>query len=138
MIKDKTILIIAEPTATLSEQLRPFLAKRGIGSIQLQSVKETLMTLQNMNVDVLLLDSNLLEEDCGFISIIKGIAEDLRIIVCAENNTPELEINARQKKIFYYHIKSFGTQDLEIAISNAINYSPHHSGGSSHDTSRQD
>jgi len=138
MIKDKTILIIAEPTATLSEQLRPFLAKRGIGSIQLQSVKETLMTLQNMNVDVLLLDSNLLEEDCGFISIIKGIAEDLRIIVCAENNTPELEINARQKKIFYYHIKSFGTQDLEIAISNAINYSPHHSGGSPHDTSRQD
>ena len=136
MITEKTILI-AEPTAILSEQLRPFLAQLGIGSIQLRSVKETLMTLQNLSVDVLLLDSNLLEEDCGFISIIKGIAEDLRIIVCAENNTPELEINARQQKIFYYHIKSFGTQDLEIAISNAINYSPHHSGGSSNATSKQ-
>ncbi len=134
---EKTILI-AEPTTALAEELGPFLADMHISMIQLRTVKETLMTLQKMNVDVLLLDSSLLEEDCGFVSIIKGIAEDLRIIICAETNTPEFESNARQQRIFYYHIKSFGTQDLEMAISNAINYSPHHTGGSSHATSRED
>ena len=137
MATGKTILI-AEPTETLSEELRPFLAETDLNLIQRLTVKETLMTLQNMSVDVLLLNSSLLEEDCGFISIIKGIAEDLRIIICAENNTPEFESKARQQRIFYYHIKSFGTQDLEMAISNAINYSPHHTGGSSHATSRED
>ncbi len=137
MNTEKTILI-TEPIATLAEELGPFLSEINISMIQLQTVKETLMTLQNMSVDILLLDSSLLEEDCGFISIIKGIAEDLRIIICAENNTPEFESNARQQRIFYYHIKSFGTQDLEMAISNAINYSPHHTGGSSHATSRED
>ena len=137
MVTERTILI-AEPTETLSEELRAFLSETDINLIHRRTVKETLMTLQNMSVDVLLLNSCLLEEDCGFISIIRGIAEDMRIIICAENNTPEFESNARQQRIFYYHIKSFGTQDLEMAISNAINYSPHHTGGSSHATSRED
>jgi DNA-binding NtrC family response regulator len=119
MATEKTILI-AEPTGLLSSKLQPFLTDMGISMIQLKTLKDTLMTLQNMSVDVLLLDSGLLEEDCGFIPIIKGIAENLRIIVCAETNTPEFESNARQQRIFYYHIKSFGTQDLEMAISNAI------------------
>ncbi|MBW1894823.1 MAG: hypothetical protein JRI91_14185 [Deltaproteobacteria bacterium] len=119
MATEKTILI-AEPTGLLSSKLQPFLTDMGISMLQLKTLKETLMTLQNRSVDVLLLDSGLLEEDCGFISIIKGIAENLRIIVCAETNTPEFESNARQQRIFYYHIKSFGTQDLEMAISNAI------------------
>ncbi len=132
------IIIIAEPIESLSRKLQPFLDDLGISMIRLKTLKETLMTLQNRSVDILLLDSSLLEEDCGFISIIKGIAENLRIIVCAETNTPEFEGNARQKRIFYYHIKSFGTQDLEMAISNAINYSPHHSGGFSHAPSRKD
>jgi DNA-binding NtrC family response regulator len=96
------------------------------------------MNLQQRRFDILLIDSSLLEEDCGFISIIKGISEDVQIIVCAENNTPQLESNARQKKIFYYHIKSFGTQDLEMAITSAINYSPHHPGGFSNAASRED
>jgi DNA-binding NtrC family response regulator len=137
MVTERTILI-AEPTETLSEELRPFLSETDLNLIHRRTVKETLLTLQDMSVDVLLLNSCLLEEDCGFISIIRGIAEDMRIIICAENNTPEFESNARQQRIFYYHIKSFGTQDLEMAISNAINYSPHHTGGSSHATSRED
>ncbi len=116
----------------MSIELQSFLAEQDVRLIPLRTLKETLMMLQNLRVDVMLLDSNLLEEDCGFISIIKGIAENIRIIICAENNSPEFEINARQKKIFYYHINSFGTQDLEVAISNAINYSPHHAGGSSY------
>jgi DNA-binding NtrC family response regulator len=134
---EKTI-IIAEPTETLVSELKPFLAEIGLGVIHLKTLKETLMTLQDRSVDVLLLDSSLLEVGCEFISIIKGIKENLRIIVCAEINTPEFEGNARQQGIFYYHIKAFGSQDLEMAISSAINYSPHHCGGSLHVPSRED
>ncbi|MEJ2025813.1 MAG: hypothetical protein P8Y00_12545 [Deltaproteobacteria bacterium] len=45
---------------------------------------------------------------------------NLPVIVCAETNTAEMEIRIRQKRIFYYHIKSFGIEDLEMALANAI------------------
>ena len=57
MATEKTILI-AEPIELLSSKLQPFLADVGITLIKLKTLKETLMTLQNRSVDVLLLDSS--------------------------------------------------------------------------------
>lgn len=120
MGKDKTILF-AEPIASSSLELRPMLDEKGNAIIITQTLKETLLTIQSQRIDVLILDAALLEEDCGFISVIRGIEKDLPIIICADTNTPELESKIRQQKIFYYHIRSFGIQDLEMAISNAVN-----------------
>ena len=119
MYSDKTI-IIAEPEEALVSGLHSFITNMKFDIIQVKTLKETLLTLQNQRVDILVMDASLLGEDCGFISIIKGIAENLPIIICAETNTPEFEIKVRQQRIFFYHIKSFGTQDLEMAISNAL------------------
>ena len=118
--KEKTILF-AEPVETTSLELKSLLAERGERPVFAKTLKETLLTLQSEPVDVLVLDAALLEEDCGFISVIRGIEKELPIIVCAETNTPEMESKIRQQRIFYYHIKSFGTQDLVMAISNAVN-----------------
>jgi len=116
----KTILI-AEPTASLVTELRSFMTEKDLNAIHVRTLKETLLTLQSQRVNVLVLDAALLGEDCGFILIIKGIEENLPIIICSGTNTPELESKIRQHRIFFYHIKSFGTQDLETAISNALN-----------------
>jgi DNA-binding NtrC family response regulator len=124
MGNDKTILI-AEPTEILSSELHTFLDDMGFSTIRVKTLKETMLTLQQQRVDVLVLDAALLEEDCQFISVIKGIEEDLNIILCAETNTPEFESKVRKQKIFFYHIRSFGTQDLKMAISNASNKSTH-------------
>lgn len=120
MEKEK-IVLFSEPEETTSKGLAPFLNKHGYRSFKAGSLKETLLTLQEERVDALVIDSTLLEDDCGFISVIKGIEKDLPIIICADSNTPELESKIRQQKIFYYHIKSFGIEDLEMAVSNAIN-----------------
>ena len=124
MAVEKTILI-AEPADALSGELHAFLSEGDIHALKVNSLKETLLTLQSQPVDVLILDADLLGEDCGFISIIKGIEEDLPIIICAETNTPEFESKVRKERIFFYHIKSFGNQDLIMALSNAINKSSH-------------
>lgn len=125
MKSEKTILL-AEPTGTLSSELNRFLKDGNYHAMRARTLKETLLTLQNQRVDVLVLDADLLGEDCGFISIIKGMEEQLPVIVCAETNTPEFESSIRQQRIFFYHIKSFGTQDLEMAISNAVEKPSHH------------
>ena len=120
MNTDKTILI-AEPSGALSRNLEAFSKQKGLVLLKTSNLKEMLLTLQEQRVDVLVLDAVLLEKDYGFICVIKGIERDLPVIICAESNTAELESAIRKQKIFYYHIKSFGIQDLEMAISNAIN-----------------
>jgi DNA-binding NtrC family response regulator len=120
MEKEK-IVLFSEPEGAISKMLYSYMSKQGYRSYTARSLKETLLTLQEQRFDALVIDSVLLEEDCGFISVIKGIEKDLPIIICADSNTPELESKIRQQKIFYYHIKSFGTEDLEMAVSNAIN-----------------
>jgi len=120
MKRDK-IILFAEPAEALSSELQRPLTEKGYRIILAKSLKETLLTLQGQRADVLVLDAELLKEDCGFISVIKGMEKDLPIIICSETNTPELETKIRKQRIFYYHIKSFGTQDLEMAISNAAN-----------------
>ena len=120
MEKEK-IILFSEPVEATAKELSPFLERNGFKSFTAVSLKETLLTLQEERVDALVIDAGLLEEDCGFISVIKGIEKDLPIIICAESNTPELESKIRQQKIFYYHIKSFGLEDLEMAVSNAVN-----------------
>lgn len=120
MEKDK-IILFAEPVEANSHELYLSLNKQGYKTLTAKTLKETLLTLQNQRVDTLVLDADLLDKDCGFISVIKGIEKDLPIIICSSRNTPELESKIRQQRIFYYHIRSFGTQDLEMAISNAVN-----------------
>jgi DNA-binding NtrC family response regulator len=121
--KEKTILF-AEPVEAILSELKSFLVEKGERPMVAKTLKETLLTLQSERIDVLVLDAALLEQDCGFISVIRGIEKELPIIICAETNTPEMESKIRQQRIFYYHIKSFGTQDLMMAISNAVNGLP--------------
>jgi len=120
MTLKKTILI-AEPAEALSANLEAFATNRGFAMLKTGNLKGTLLAIQGQRVDVLVLHALLLKEDCEFISVIKGMERDLPVIVCADVNTPELEGKIRKQGIFYYHIQSFGVEDLEMAISNAIN-----------------
>ena len=119
-MRNDIAILIVEPAGALAQALSDFFAEQGFNTIFTKTLKDTLLTLQNQRADVLILDADLLEDDFAFIPIIKGMEVDLPIIICAETNTPELESKIRHQGIFYYHIKSFGTQDLEMAISNAV------------------
>ncbi len=118
-------ILFADPKDPLPGELETYLAEKGYQVASVRSLKETLLALQTRHADVLVLNASLLEEE-GYelISVIKNMERNLPIIVCAETNTPELESRIRQQRIFYYHIKSFGVQDLEMAISNATNGLP--------------
>jgi DNA-binding NtrC family response regulator len=114
-------LLIAEHGCELSECLQPWLKENGHQLITVDNIKDVLMTLQNEKINVLVMDV-CLPEAMGYeaISIIKGMYRKLPIIVTAEENNPEQESRIRQKRIFYYHVKSFGMDELMLAISNAM------------------
>ncbi len=63
-----------------------------------------------------------LPEMKGFeaVSIIKNIDADTKVIMTTKKNTKELEAKVREQDIFYYFIKSFGKEELKLAIKNAF------------------
>lgn len=114
-------LLLAERGSELAQGLHPWLRERGHRIKAVDNIKDVLMTLQNEKINVLVMDA-LLPEDMGYeaISIIKGLHRKLPIIITAQENNPEQESCIRQKGIFYYHVNSFGLEELILAISNAM------------------
>lgn len=76
---------------------------------------------QNARFDVIVLDANIkgipIEQA---IHILRDIDPGVKIIVKTKENSKELEAKVRQEKIFYYHLESFGTEDLRLAIRSAL------------------
>ena len=114
-------LLIAETAGELAAGLNPWVSETGYQLIKVNNLKDLLVTLQREKINVLVMDAGL-AEGLGYeaISIIKGLHKKLPIIVTADENNPELESCIRQKGIFYYHVKSFGMDELMLAISNAL------------------
>ncbi|MFZ5451334.1 MAG: response regulator [Thermodesulfobacteriota bacterium] len=119
-------LLIAERGCGLAQGLSSWLAEQGHTYKAVDNIKDVLMTLQNEKINVLVMDVKLPEE-IGYeaISIIKGHYRKLPIIITADENNPEQESRIRREGIFYYHVKSFGMDELILAISNAMVRSAH-------------
>jgi DNA-binding NtrC family response regulator len=118
--KCKTLLV-AERGCELVKGLNGWLEEQGHQLKTADNIKDVLMTLQNEKINVLVMDA-CLPEAMGYeaISIIKGLHRKLPIIITADENNPEQESRIRQKGIFYYHVNSFGMDELILAISNAM------------------
>jgi two-component system phosphate regulon response regulator OmpR len=114
-------LLIAERGGSLSENLDFWINEQGHRLKAVDNIKDLLMTLQNEKINVLVMDVRL-PEDLGYeaISIIKGLDRKLPVIITADENNPQQESRIRQQGIFYYHVNSFGMDDLILAISNAM------------------
>lgn len=114
-------LLVAERGGELAQGLNAWLLEQGHQLKTVDNLKDVLMTLQNEKISVLVMDTRV-PEDMGYeaISIIKGLHRKLPIIITAAENNPEQESQIRQRGIFYYHVKSFGMDELILAISNAM------------------
>jgi two-component system phosphate regulon response regulator OmpR len=122
MMKEKSgTLLIAERGGALSQHLNFWITEQGHRLKSVDNFKDLLMTLQSEKINVLVMDVRLPEE-MGYeaISIIKGLGRKLPIIITADENNPEQESRIRHQGIFYYHVNSFGPDDLILAISNAM------------------
>jgi DNA-binding NtrC family response regulator len=120
-------LLIAEQGSDLAKGLGLWVRENGHLMFQVDNFRDLLITLQKEKVTVLVMDV-CFPEAMGYeaISIIKGMYKKLPIIVTADENNPEQESRVRQKGIFYYHVKSFGMDELMLAISNAMVRSAQH------------
>ncbi len=54
------------------------------------------------------------------VSMLKGIDPSIKVIMTTKKNTRRLEAKVREQDVFYYFIKSFGRDELKMAINNAL------------------
>jgi DNA-binding NarL/FixJ family response regulator len=54
------------------------------------------------------------------VSILKSIDPDIKVIMTTKRNSKRLEAKVRAQDIFFYFIKSFGKEELKMAINNAL------------------
>jgi two-component system phosphate regulon response regulator OmpR len=114
-------LLIGEPGCKLATELDPWVVDQGYKVRAVENIKDVFLALQCEKINVLVMDVCLPEEiGCEAISIIKSMYRNLPIIVTTDENNPELESSVRQMGIFYYHVKSFGMDELILAISSAM------------------
>lgn len=120
MEKEKRILIV-EPDTKMAEKLYHIFRKERYAVNMIERASEAIRNIQQEHVSVLIMDVGV--KDMAWdevIPILKGLAPSLPIIMTSAINTPELEANILQHKAFYYHVKSFGTEELILAVRNAL------------------
>lgn len=77
--------------------------------------------VSDRNYDCLILDVNLPEmKGYEAVSILKNIDPEVKIIMTTKKNSKRLEAKVREQDVFFYFIKSFGNEELKLAIDNAF------------------
>ena len=120
MEKEKRVLIV-EPDQHMAEKLYQIFRKERFVVSLTERVSEGIRKIQEEHFSVLILDVGV--KDMAWseaIPIVKGLDAHLPIIMTSDHNTPELEASILKHRAFYYHVKSFGTEDLILAVRNAI------------------
>ena len=119
MTRGKKILIL-EPDSNLAEKIHLIFRKEGFFVDTTERASEAIRNMQEEHVSVLIMDVGVKDMNWEeVVPIVKGMDPTLPIIITASQNTPELESHVIQQKVFFYHVKSFGIEELILAVKNA-------------------
>jgi len=76
--------------------------------------------LKDVDFDCVIMDEDLPEiKGHDAIPVLRAVSPETPIIMTAGQNTPEKESRIRQQDIFFYHVKSFDVQELNVAVRDA-------------------
>ncbi len=114
-------LLISNPQCNETKQLLEYLQSQ---HVLVETITEAIVGIekaQEQHFDVIVMDAKPkgIKIDKA-IRLLKGCIPNARIIVHTNENSKRLEANVRKEQIYYYHINSFGMQDLTTAVATAL------------------
>ena len=119
--KEISILII-DPNHDERTVMASFLRSEGYEVANGSNLADAIKMLSSNTVPCVILDVDLPDvKGYEAVSILKNMNPDIKIIMTTQKNTKELEAKVRAQDIFFYFIKSFGKDELRLAIQNAFN-----------------
>jgi len=118
---EKNILII-DPDITDRTVMAAFLKSEDFHVETGRDLADAVKKIREGGFKCLIMDVDLPEiKGYEAVSILKSIYPEVKVIMTAKKNTKSLEAKVREQDIFFYFIKSFGKEELKLAINNAFN-----------------
>jgi CheY-like chemotaxis protein len=122
MRRIKRVLVI-DPDEHAAEEVLTLLSDPGVEVECCRSIPDAVARMKHMPYDCIIVDMDLKDiKGYDAVPILKTVDPDVNVIVTSQINTKDLEVRVRAQDIFYYYIKSFNTEELKMAVNNAINY----------------
>jgi two-component system response regulator ResD len=119
-ISDKRILVI-DSNHDERTVLASFLKGENYSVYTAEGLNVAIREFSISDFHCLILDVNIPEmKGYEAVSILKTINPEIQIIMTSKHNTKELEARGRAEDIFFYFIKSFGKEELKLAINNVF------------------
>lgn len=123
---EKRILII-DPNTKDRNELKHCLLNEHYQVETGKNLADAVQKISEYCYDCLILDVDLAEmKGYEAVPILKCIDPQLRIILTTQKNSKRLESKVREQNIFFYYIKSFGKEELMLAIHNAFHKGSFH------------
>jgi DNA-binding NtrC family response regulator len=118
--EEKRILII-DPDKTERTATAAFLKAENFYVETGRGLTDAVKKIHEGCFDCLIMDVSLPEiKGYDAVSILKSIDPALKVIMTTKKNTKVLEAKVREQDIFFYFIKTFGKEELKLAINNAF------------------
>ncbi len=121
MEKKERNLLIIDPDRKERQKLTAFFRRESFYVESGKGLPDAIKRLSEGCFNCLLMDVDLPEmKGYEAISILKSIDPQIKIIMMTKKNSKRLEAKVRGQDIFFYFIKSFGKEELKMAINNAL------------------
>lgn len=118
---EKRILII-DPDGDDSNIMATFLRQQNYAVETGKGLSEAIKKVSEGCFNCLIMDVDLPEmKGYEAVSILRNIDPKIKVIMTTKRNSKELESKVREQDIYYYFIKSFGKDELKLALNNAFN-----------------
>jgi two-component system phosphate regulon sensor histidine kinase PhoR len=119
-VRERRILVI-DPDSRTRKDIETLLKNENYYVESGRGLKEAVEKVSKGYFNCLIMDVNLPEmKGYEAVSILKNLDPGLKIILTTGKNTKRLEAKVREQNIFFYFIKSFGKEELKLAIKNAF------------------
>jgi DNA-binding response OmpR family regulator len=117
---EKRVLVI-DPDLRVRRDLAAFLRNERYFVETGRNLSEAIRKIPGGGFSCLIMDVDLPEmKGYEAVSILKNLDSGLKIIMTTRRNSKKLEAKVREQDIFFYFIKSFGKEELKLALNSVF------------------
>ena len=114
-------VLIMDPDPLFSCKLKSVLCSQGYDVETAGYLATAVERLKDVDFGCVIMDEALPEiKGYDAVPILKVFFPDIPIIMTATRNTPALESQIRRQHVFFYHVKSFDIDEIQLAVDDAF------------------
>lgn len=114
-------ILIVDPDPLFTGKLSALLSCQGCDVETAEGIAQAARRLKDVSFDCLIVDEDLPKmKGHDAVPVLKAISPEAPIIVTAVQNSLEVESSIRRQDVFYYYVKSFDMNELDMAVQDAL------------------